>query len=92
MFYTFCIPVTFNNPIKACFWNKKYPFTIQTRAAQIVSSKFLNEKLVLKGVGVQNELTITFVQIFLNTHTNFYPLLYFLYSNRIKIDTKTVFF
>ena len=25
----FCIRITFNNPIKICFYNKKYPVTIQ---------------------------------------------------------------
>ena len=29
------IPITFNNPLKVCFSNKKYPFTIQTRLIEI---------------------------------------------------------
>ena len=38
---TICIPIiTFNNPLKVCFSNKKYPITIQTRLTLI-------EKLVL---------------------------------------------
>ena len=32
----FCIPITFNNQLKVCFLNKKYPITIQTRPRQIV--------------------------------------------------------
>ena len=37
----FCIPITFNNPLKVCFSNKKYPITIQTRPTQIVKVYFL---------------------------------------------------
>ena len=37
-----CTPlITFNNPIKVCFSNKKYPITIQTRPTQIVKVYFL---------------------------------------------------
>ena len=54
----FCIPITFNNPLKACFSNKKYLITIQTRPTQIVISIFLIEKPgfigFLKLIGVQN--------------------------------------
>ena len=35
-----CMPISFNNPIKASFSNKKYPDTIQTRTSQIVNSIF----------------------------------------------------
>ena len=41
----FLLPITFNNPVKACFSTKKYRillYTIQTRPAQIVISIFLN--------------------------------------------------
>ena len=31
----FCIPITFNNSLKICFSNKKYPITIQTRPTPI---------------------------------------------------------
>ena len=36
-----CIPITLNNPLKACFLNKKYPITTQTRPTQIVKVNFL---------------------------------------------------
>ena len=36
-----CIPITFNNPLKVSFSNKKYLFTIQTRTTQIVKVFFL---------------------------------------------------
>ena len=38
---TICIPITFNNPLKVCFLNKKYTITIQTRPKQIVKVYFL---------------------------------------------------
>ena len=34
------IPITFNNPLKACFFNKKYPITIQIRPTQIIKYIF----------------------------------------------------
>ena len=37
----FCIPITFDNPLKVYFFNKKYPSTIQTRPTQIVKVHFL---------------------------------------------------
>ena len=38
----FCIPITFNNPLKACFSNKTYMYiTIQTHPTQIVNVYFL---------------------------------------------------
>ena len=37
----FCIPINFNNPIKVCISNKKYPITIQKRPTQIVKVYFL---------------------------------------------------
>ena len=52
---TICIPISFNNPLKACFSNKKYPITIQTRQTQIVKAYFLlincflTEFLIIKG-------------------------------------------
>ena len=36
----FCVPINFDNPLKACFSNKKYPVTIQTRPAQILTEYF----------------------------------------------------
>ena len=35
------LPITFNNPLKACFSNKKYLITILTRPTQIVKVYFL---------------------------------------------------
>ena len=42
----FCIPITFNNPLKACFSDKKYIFN-QTHPTQIVISIFLNKKITV---------------------------------------------
>ena len=58
--YSFCIPINFNNLLKACFSNKKYLITIQTPPTQIEMIIFLIEKLILKIIGVQNQLPITF--------------------------------
>ena len=44
----FCIPITFNNPLKVCFSNKKYTITTQTRPTQIVKVYFLVKNQVLK--------------------------------------------
>ena len=49
-----CIPITFNNPLKFCFTNKKYSITTQTRPAQIVKLYFLLKNGFLKIIGVQN--------------------------------------
>ena len=61
----FCIPITFNNPIKAGISNKNYLITIQTRTTEIVISIFLIVNPVfyrfLKIIGVKNQLL--FVQI-----------------------------
>ena len=35
LFYLICIPMTFNESIKACFFNKKYSIAIQICATQI---------------------------------------------------------
>ena len=35
------IPITFNNQLKVCFSNRKYPLAIQTRPTQIVKVYFL---------------------------------------------------
>ena len=43
-----CIPITFNNPIKACFSNKKYHLRIQKHTTQILNSIFLIDKPVLQ--------------------------------------------
>ena len=43
----FCIPITFNNPLKVCFSNNKYTITTQTRPTQIVKVYFLLENQVL---------------------------------------------
>ena len=37
---SFCIPITFNNPLKACISNKKYLITIQKRPTQNVKVYF----------------------------------------------------
>ena len=47
-----CIPTRHNNPIKDCFSDKKYTFSIQTRTTQIEISIFL--------ICVQNQLPNTF--------------------------------
>ena len=39
----FCIPITFNNPLKVCFSNKKYTITTKTRPIQMVKVYFLLE-------------------------------------------------
>ena len=56
---SFCIPITFNNPLKVYFSGKKYLITIQTHPTQIIISIFLIEKPVinrfLKIIGVQNQ-------------------------------------
>jgi len=43
----FCIQITFINPFKACFSNKKYIILIQTRTTQIENNVFFIEKLGL---------------------------------------------
>ena len=50
-----CIPITFNNQLRACFLNKKYIITIQTCLTHIV--KFISNcknllKLFFSGVNV----------------------------------------
>ena len=61
---TFCIPITFNNPLKVSFSNKKYPITIQTHPTQIVKVYLVLENHVLikflKIIVKQNQLSITF--------------------------------
>ena len=39
-----CISITFNDPLKVRFPNKKYPIKIQTRLTQIVKVYFLFKK------------------------------------------------
>ena len=62
----FCIPITFNNPLKAkaSFSNKKYPITFQTCPTQIVKVYFLlKDRLIssfVKIIGAQNQLPMTF--------------------------------
>ena len=46
----FHIQITFKDLIKACFSNKKYPFTIQKRLTQIVKILVLIEKQGLTGI------------------------------------------
>ena len=43
----FCILMTFHNPIKASFSNKKYKVLMQTRPTQIENSVFPNLTSVL---------------------------------------------
>ena len=40
----FCIPITFNNPLKVCFSNNKYTITTQTLATKNCKSIFLIKK------------------------------------------------
>ena len=47
-FNILCIPITFNNMLKACLFNKKYLITIQTRLTQIVKVYFLFKNQFLK--------------------------------------------
>ena len=47
----------FDNPINACFFNKKYT---NRRLTQIVNSTFLIEKTTIKIIGVQNQSSIHF--------------------------------
>ena len=62
----FCLPIYFNNPIKANFSNYEYPITMQTRLTQNVNSIFLIEKKYcfftgfLKIIVEQNQLHITY--------------------------------
>ena len=74
-----CILITFNNPLKVCFSNKKYLITIQTLPAQIVTVYFLLKTVFLTDF--QNQLLITFcsdlvcnnslkARISTHTHTN----------------------
>ena len=44
----FCLPITFNNPLKACFSNKKYLNTIPTQPTQIILSIFRIKKTGFK--------------------------------------------
>ena len=53
----FCTLITFNYPIKACFMNKKYPISFQTRTTQIVSSLFLLKIWFLIGIFIFNYLS-----------------------------------
>ena len=46
--------------LKACFSNKKYPITFQTRPTQIVKVYFWLKNRYLKIIGAQNQLPITF--------------------------------
>ena len=43
----FCVPITFDNPLKVCFSNKKNTITTQTRPRQIVKFYFLLNYLFL---------------------------------------------
>ena len=56
------MPIIFNNPLKACIWNKKYLITIQTRPPQIVEVYFLLKTVFygfFKIICAQNQLPIT---------------------------------
>ena len=41
------IPITFNNPLKVCFSNKKYNIITHTRPTQIEKAYFLLKNRVL---------------------------------------------
>ena len=79
--YLFCIPITFNNPLKACFSNKKYLITVKTGQAQIVIVHIsLIEKPVFNGflkiIGAQNQLHVTFCSdLFCNKTLKFFFIL-----------------
>jgi hypothetical protein len=45
----FCIPITLDNPIKACFSSKKYIVSIKKRIRQIENKVFLAEKTIFIG-------------------------------------------
>ena len=47
--YNFCIQLTFNNPIKACFSDDRLTVSIQTRLTQIKTSIFYYRIIGLKG-------------------------------------------
>ena len=59
---TFCIPITFNNPLKICS-NKKISYYNLNTPDTNCKSIFLNEKPVFNGylkiIGAQNQLLIT---------------------------------
>ena len=77
----FCIQITINNSFKACFSNKKYVISIQTRTTQIENNVFLGLIGFLKIIGVQNHLSFGTVLVCAkilkvknsspHTHTNF---------------------
>ena len=87
-----CIPITFQDHIKACFSNKKYIVSIQTCPTKIGNNWFLIAKQVLMGslkiIGVQNQLPFSFGTVFVCSkilkvrdsppkHTIFLPLVSF---------------
>ena len=45
----FCLPITLNNPLKACFSNKKYIFRSKRTRDKIKKYIFFNEKKVFSG-------------------------------------------
>ena len=71
----FCGVIAFNNPIKACFFNKKYPVKIQTPSTYIVTVYFLFKKQaligLLKAITPQNSL-FTIKQTFLKKKNLFF--------------------
>ena len=60
----FCISITFNYPITVCFFVKKCPVTIQTRATQILNNISLIQKPLLidflNVIDVPNQSSISF--------------------------------
>ena len=56
--------ITFNNPLKAFFSNKKYPITIRIQPAKIVNSIFLIVNPIFNEfksiIDVKNQLPISF--------------------------------
>ena len=52
--YTLYTMITFNNPLKVCFSNKKYTITTKTRPTQIVKNEkvyfFLLKNRLLMGI------------------------------------------
>ena len=54
------IPITFNDQLKACFSNKKYKITIQTRPTHIGKSIFFVGKQIFNGLYPKTREYLTF--------------------------------
>ena len=97
------MPIKFNNPLKACFSNKKSPITVQTRPTEIVKVYFLLKPVIFCGflrfinIGAQNQflfgsnlvLQASKARNSTPTHTNFYPLISYSLKH-IKSEQKVI--